>query len=881
MTKSGREIMEIFEAFDLTGTAWSAAQLTGCDAKTVARYVAIREAGGDPPVRAGRPKLIDAFMPKIEELVDRSKGKIRADVAHRKITAMGYGGSERSTRRAVAEVKAAWHTGRRRRYRPWIPEPGMWLQWDWGDGPRIGGRKTQLFSAWLAWSRFRVVIPARDQQLGTLTWCLDRALRQAGGAPAYLLTDNPKTVTVDHVAGIAVRHPEMVAVGRHYGCTVATCVPFDPESKGGVEATVKIAKADLVPSDANLLPAYGSFGELEEACRQFCSRVNGRVHRESAAVPADRLAAEREMRLVGDDQTVRFGSVRYSTPPGHARTRVWCGVAGQELVITARTAAGAAEIARHRLSVPGSPQICDEHYPDHPGGNGPRQPKPRPRTQAEAAFLVIGDGARRWLAGAAASGAARIRSKMARAVELAAVVGADRVDAALGLAAIADRFADGDLASIIDIRALTSRPGTAVRRVLQFLDDRGMLIPDPARQGTAVERTIQQHIQSLPEPIAGEVRQWVKVVRGDGRRAHQELPYSTVRSYLNCFYPVLAGWSQHVTSLREITRDDVQTALGQHPGARAHNLLPALRSLFRALKQEKITFRDPVRGITMRTMQRLPAPIPSDLLRGLIDRAGTPIAKVIVALIATHALGKKETTFLLTEDLNLSRGQLAVRRPTGTHTVYLDDLSRTLMTGWLRERHRCWPLTRNPHLLVTRHTAIDTAGPPIAHTVLDAIFGDLGLTPSQVRQDRILDEARHTADPRPPHARLQPVSPPRHEVHPGSPFALLSGPAVKKSGATIPCAWDRRNSAQPGPSRRGARLIPAFFRICQIVDGATVILRPASSPWIRRYPTTRSLAPAAAPPTAPYGGSPGGPGATAAPTAGGRCRGASARSCRE
>jgi hypothetical protein len=43
MTKSGREIMEIFEAFDLTGTAWSAAQLTGCDAKTIARYVAVRD----------------------------------------------------------------------------------------------------------------------------------------------------------------------------------------------------------------------------------------------------------------------------------------------------------------------------------------------------------------------------------------------------------------------------------------------------------------------------------------------------------------------------------------------------------------------------------------------------------------------------------------------------------------------------------------------------------------------------------------------------------------------------------------------------------------------------------------------------------------------
>jgi len=71
VTKSGREIMEIFEAFDLTGTAWSAAQLTGYDAKTVARYVAIREAGGDPLAKTSRPRLIDVFMPKIEELVDR------------------------------------------------------------------------------------------------------------------------------------------------------------------------------------------------------------------------------------------------------------------------------------------------------------------------------------------------------------------------------------------------------------------------------------------------------------------------------------------------------------------------------------------------------------------------------------------------------------------------------------------------------------------------------------------------------------------------------------------------------------------------------------------------------------------------------------------
>ena len=477
MTKSGREIVEILEAYDLTRCAHSAAQLAGTDRKTVARYVALREAGADPAARERRSRSIDAFLGKAEELVDRSNGKIRADVVHRRLTAMGYGGSERTTRRAVAELKAAWRAGHRRTYRPWVPEPGMWLQWDWGEGPKIAGRRTQLFCCWVAWSRFRVVLPSWDQSLGSLTACLDRALRIIGGAPAYLLTDNAKTVTVEHVAGIPVRHPDMVALGRHYGCTVQTCRPFDPESKGGTEATVKIAKWDLVPAEANLREEYASFAQLEAACAEFSDRVNGRVHRESAAVPAQRLAAERahlhplpaepyvlalgEERLVNEDQTIRFGSVRYSTPPGYVGQRVWCRVHGSELVIVARAGTGLAEIARHLLSTPGNPRICDEHYPHHRGGNGPRQPRPRPRTAAEVAFLSLGEGAARWLIEAGAAGAQRIRSKMARAVELAAVVGAATVDQALGLAAITGRFADDDLPAIIDHLAAAGEAGEA------------------------------------------------------------------------------------------------------------------------------------------------------------------------------------------------------------------------------------------------------------------------------------------------------------------------------------------------------------------------------------------------------------------------------------
>ena len=354
MTKSGREIMEIIEAFDLTRCAHSAAELAGCDAKTVVRYVARRDGGLDPVAPSRRPRLIDPYLDKVEELVDRSRGNIRADKVHERLVAMGFAGDERTTRRAVAEVKAAWRAGHRRRYRPWVPEPGMWLQFDWARGPRIVGRATSLLCAWLAWSRFRVVNPTWDRTTASLLAALDAVLRTVGGVPTYLLTDNEKTVTVEHVAGVAIRHPQMVAVGAHYGCVVQSCVPYDPESKGGSEATVKISKWDLVPTATNLRDDYASFAELVDACEVFTDKVNHRRHRETGRAPVDMLAEERELlhmlpaepytaalgqtRHVENDQTVRFGSVRYSTPDGHQGSEVWCRVEGDELVILATSA---------------------------------------------------------------------------------------------------------------------------------------------------------------------------------------------------------------------------------------------------------------------------------------------------------------------------------------------------------------------------------------------------------------------------------------------------------------------------------------------------------------------------------------------------------------
>jgi transposase len=463
------EIMEILAAYDLTGSLRATAELTGCSHHTVARHVAARDAGRPIAEPAFRGRVTDPFLPKIEEWVEKSKGKIRADKAHEKLRALGYDGSERSTRRAVAQVRAAFRLGQVRVHRPWITEPGMWLQYDFGDGPVIDGKKTVLFVAWLAWARFRIVIALRDRTAPSVFAALDRSFRLLGGAPTYVLTDNEKTVTVSHVAGVPVRNPQTVEFARHYGVTVLTCQPADPASKGGVESSVKLAKADIVPKDTNLRPEYASFAEVEAACDAFMVEVNNREHRATRRTPAVMLEEERPRlhRVPDTAHTVALGLTRavpentpmvtfengqYSVPAHLLGARVFVrshGVGADEQVVIVHVGSdGPVEIARHHRARPGSPRIDDAHFPDH------REKIPgdytiTPRSAAETEFLTIGAGAHAWLLEAAAAGTARMNVKMAEAVALAKISGTARVDEALGQAATYGRFATGDLASLL------------------------------------------------------------------------------------------------------------------------------------------------------------------------------------------------------------------------------------------------------------------------------------------------------------------------------------------------------------------------------------------------------------------------------------------------
>lgn len=469
--------MEILAAYDLTRSFRDAARITGVSHNTVRSYVKARDAGAQAPIARARGRITDPFLPAMKSLVEQSRGKIRGDVVHGKLVDLGYTGSIRTTRYVLADLKAAYKAQNARVHRPWPVEAGKWIQFDYGDGPVVDGVKTVLFVAWLAYSRFRIVIPLRDKTMPSVFAALDRSFRLIGGVTTYVLTDNEKTITVEHVAGIPVRNPQIVAFARHYSTSIQTCMPADPASKGGVENAVKIAKADLVPKDTNLRLEYASFAELEEACEVFMEDVNSRVHRATLEMPRDMLAVVERPKLhpvpdvpvtasFGQARQVppnmpmiTFNHARYSVPHTLMGQKVWVRGTDTHVIIVHVGKAGPVEAARHALTRPGVPATDDSHFP--PASAGALERVIRPKTKAEEDFLALGAGAALWLKEAAAAGTNKIRHKMERATNLAQILGTAVVDQGLGAAAVHHRFTHEDLVSIIENTATGELPGTA------------------------------------------------------------------------------------------------------------------------------------------------------------------------------------------------------------------------------------------------------------------------------------------------------------------------------------------------------------------------------------------------------------------------------------
>jgi hypothetical protein len=281
--------------------------------------------------------------------------------------------------------------------------------------------------------------------------------------PGKVLADRMGCLKGGVVANVVVPTGQYVRFAGHYGFRPDFCEAADPESKGIVENLVGYAKADLMIPQA----PFAGLAAANAAAVAWCAEVNGAVHSEICAVPAERLVTEREllaplpslrastgrlvMRKVDRLSCVRFGSARYSVPARLIGENVGLRTDdGRLLVIVAVTGEVAAE---HLLVAPGEASVHDEHY------GGPR-PAPRravrPKTAAEKEFCTLGPVAEAFITGAAAAGSTRLGSDLAELNTLRAAHGDAQFLAALGRAAAFSRWRPADVRSI-----LAAGPGTA------------------------------------------------------------------------------------------------------------------------------------------------------------------------------------------------------------------------------------------------------------------------------------------------------------------------------------------------------------------------------------------------------------------------------------
>ena len=451
--------MDMYAAYQEVGSYSAAAQICGTTPKTIKRAVgkarAAEDATSDQPVEHNYDEVADL----IAERVAKTQARISAKRLLPVVGAAGYTGSARNLRRAVAEAKATWRRDHHRGRRPGVWVPGDMLVFDWGEiGPLF------VFCAVLAWSRFRFVYFSDNLGAESTMAALAQCMETIGGVPKTLLTDRMGCLKGGTVAGVVIPTPAYVRFVTHYGTRPDFCEGADPASKGIVENLVGYVKSDL------MIPEELSVDDLARANTlgaAWCTEVNGVLHSDIAAVPAERLEVERALlgvlpqlrarigkvvlRKVDRLSCVRVDSARYSVPDVHVGRQVEVRVADGEVMVVLLGEI----IVTHDVVAPGEACVHDEHY----GGGRPAPRRAvRPKTATEKAFVAMGPVAEAFIKGAAARGMTTLAADLAELVAMEAAHGTGPLVAALTRALEFGRFRAADVRSILAAGSGVPRP---------------------------------------------------------------------------------------------------------------------------------------------------------------------------------------------------------------------------------------------------------------------------------------------------------------------------------------------------------------------------------------------------------------------------------------
>ena len=335
----GKDVQEIEELKRQGLSIKAISKLTGCDRKTIRKYLAQPEAAPAYGPRGPRPSKLDTFKTYVEERL--KAGVWNARVLLRELRKRGYVGGytiltdwlrpQRESARAVAV----------RRFETPI---GHQAQVDWGHLGTIDidGKPRQMwgFSYTLGYSRAMMAEAALDQTLGTLLRMHEEAFRQLGGVPEEILYDRMKTVwlrTDDR--GEIVWHPVFLDFARYWGFRPRLCRPYRAQTKGKIESGVKYVRRNFLCGLQGREPT--SLDDLNGQLRQWIwdvsnQRIHGTTHervdrrwdaeKRQLQPIGGRLAypyVDEELRKVARDAYVSWESNRYSVPWVYAGCPVW------------------------------------------------------------------------------------------------------------------------------------------------------------------------------------------------------------------------------------------------------------------------------------------------------------------------------------------------------------------------------------------------------------------------------------------------------------------------------------------------------------------------------------------------------------------------------
>jgi hypothetical protein len=290
---------------------------------------------------------------------------------------------------------------------------------------------------------------------------------------------------------------------------------------------------------------------------------------------------------------------------------------------------------------------------------------------------------------------------------------------------------DGDLIRVSDFERIVVRHCTNLDYVIEILATMGIVDDD---RPPALEPWLRATLAGLGPAIGQDVHQWARVLRDGGPRSRAR-HIETVRNYVRAAVPALTEWSTRYDHLREVTRGDVLAYLNTLRGNPRDSATTALRSLFSWAKRNNIIFRNPTVRITAPPVaDAIWQPLQPDQIAEAVAKATTPQARLFLVLAAVHAARPAQIRAIQLDDVDLPGRRVRI----AGHDRPLDDLTQQALLDWLDHRRRRWPNTANPHLLVSKESALRHG--PVSHTwILN--LRRLAANLERLRIDRQLDEA--------------------------------------------------------------------------------------------------------------------------------------------